>query len=174
MSRIVLHMMMSLDGFVASVDRSESWMVAPDHGRDAASLEVATTAVAAIAGHDVYHDMAGYWPTAEGDTPTQRAYVERVNQMPKLIITHQPAQLDWNNATALAVPDGDLSRAITELKAPRDGDIVVWGGAALVQQFGEADLFDEYQLFVEPIALGAGEPLFTNTGRWRRLNLISA
>jgi len=104
MSRIVLHMMMSLDGFVASVDCSGSWMVAPDHDRDAASLEVATTAVAAIAGHDVYHDMAGYWPTAEGDTPTQRAYVERVNQMPKLIITHQPAQLDWNNATASPSP----------------------------------------------------------------------
>jgi len=50
---------------------------------------------------------------------------------------------------------------------------VVWGGASLVQR-GEADLFDEYQLFVEPIALGAGEPLFTNTGRWLRLNLISA
>ena len=128
MSRIVLHMMMSLDGFVASVDCSGSWMVAPDHDRDAASLEVATTAVAAIAGHDVYHDMAGYWPTAEGDTPTQRAYVERVNQMPKLIITHQPAQLDWNNATASPSPTATSRGPSPNLR--RLGTETSWCGAA--------------------------------------------
>lgn len=173
MRRIILHMMMSLDGFVASPDGSENWMTAPDSDRDAASLALALEVDTAIAGHGVYSDMAGYWPTARGETETQRDAIDRVNDMPKLIVSHQPADLSWNNAKSFTADSPeDLADKIRALKHEPGGGLVLWGGAGLVQQFARFDLIDEYQLMVQPIALGAGESPFATLEGWKDLRLV--
>jgi dihydrofolate reductase len=175
MRRLILHMMMSLDGYVASIDHSEDWMVAPDHERDAASLATARACDAAMAAHSSYQDMVGYWPTATGDTPDQRAYIERVNQMPKIVVGHSgPSDLGWANSTALVTSEADLPKDISALKQQDGGDIVVWGGASLARQLTRHELIDEYQLFIEPVALGGGDPLFTDADGWTRLRLLDA
>lgn len=166
-------MMMSLDGFVASPDGNENWMTAPDSDRDAASLALALEVDTAIAGHGVYSDMAGYWPTAQGETDTQRDAINRVNEMPKLIISHQPVELSWNNASSLtAASPEDLADKIRALKQVPGGDIVLWGGAGVVQEFARFDLIDEYQLVMQPIALGRGESLFATLDGWKDLLLV--
>ena len=75
-------------------------------------------------------------------------------------------QLGWANSTALVTSEADLPKDISALKQQDGGDIVVWGGASLARQLTRHELIDEYQLFIEPVALGGGDPLFTDADGW--------
>ncbi|MBC8091472.1 MAG: dihydrofolate reductase family protein [Pseudonocardia sp.] len=174
MRRIILHMMISLDGFVAPRDGTESWMTSPDPDREAASLALVHEVDTAMAGHGVYADMVAYWPGAQGGTATQRDYIDRVNAMPKLIVSRRPAELSWNNASSfVSTSEADLVNRIRALKRGPGRDIVFWGGADIAQQFARLDLIDEYQLMVQPIVLGGGEALFAGLDHWTTFRLVA-
>jgi dihydrofolate reductase len=77
--------------------------------------------------------------------------------------------LDWNNSTVLT---GDVVQAVSTLNRKINGDIVVYASFRLVPTLMEHELVDELRLMIYPFVLGAGERLFGETGRGKRVRLV--
>src|SRR6201989_3404502 len=69
---------------------------------------------------------------------------------------------------------GDLAAEIAALKAESGGEIMAHGGAAFVQALSRHGLIDESPLFILPVALGNGLPLFKDLAKPLRLDLTEA
>jgi dihydrofolate reductase len=164
MRRVVLSMMISLDGFIAGTEFDLDWMISPDAEREAEHLEFIDSVDTILIGHGVYHDMVRYWPSATGE------FADRVNAMSKLVISRKAEELTWENARQLFV-DGDLPGSVADLKATAGADIVLYGGVRLAQDMARHGLIDEYRLVVTPVALGEGHPLFAPGAPRRKLSL---
>jgi dihydrofolate reductase len=98
-------------------------------------------------------------------------WVDRLNSLPKYVVSSTLEEPKWTNATILK---GEVVSEVSKLKQQSDGEIVVYGSRPLVRTLMEHDLVDELRLLVFPVALGAGERLFGETSDKRPLRLIHA
>jgi dihydrofolate reductase len=96
------------------------------------------------------------------------AWLDRLNDLPKYVVSSTLTHANWTNATVL---NGEVVSEVTELRRRTDGEIVVYGSRPLVRTLMEHDLVDELRLTVFPVALGAGERLFGETSDKRPLRL---
>jgi dihydrofolate reductase len=108
---------------------------------------------AQLLGRVTYEGFAKAWPTMEGTGE----FGERMNGMPKFVVSSTLTDPTWNNTTVIS---GDLAAEIGKLKQQFKNDILVAGSAQLVQGLVAADLVDTIRLMVHPIVLGAGKKLF--------------
>jgi dihydrofolate reductase len=105
-------------------------------------------------GRKTYEIFARYWPTQPDDNP----FAKILNGLPKYVAsTTLTEPLGWEGSTLL---QGDVAKAVAELKDGEGGNIVVLGSGGLVQTLYENDLVDEYALMITPIVLGGGKKLF--------------
>jgi len=110
-------------------------------------------------GRKTYEIFASYWPTQPDDNP----FAKILNGLPKYVASTTLAEpLAWQNSTLL---QGDVAKAVAELKEGEGGNIVVLGSGGLVQTLYENDLVDEYALMIHPIVLGSGKKLFREVPR---------
>jgi len=155
--RLVLMMSVSLDGYYADVDRGLEWQHV-DHELHSHFNEWLADAGAFLDGRITYELMAGYWPTADQNpdaTPTEVEFAAIWRDKPKIMYSRTVEHADWHTTTERSVdPD-----RINALKAEPGGDLVI-GGANLAATFARHGLIDEYRIYVHPIVLGAGLPLF--------------
>ena len=121
--------------------------------------EEALAAEALLLGRRTDEMFAGLWLSRDG------AWADRLNSMPKYVVSSTLSEPSWSNATGFkgAVLTGDVVTEVSELKQRLDGDIVVYGSARLVHMLMEHDLVDEVRLTVYPVVLGDGERLFVQT-----------
>jgi dihydrofolate reductase len=96
---------------------------------------------------------------------------DRLNSMPKYVVSSTLEHPDWNNSTVL---NGDPVGVVTTLKQELDGDIVVPASFQLVRTLVEHDLLDELRLKIYPVVLGAGERLFGETSDTKPMRLVDA
>jgi dihydrofolate reductase len=105
-------------------------------------------------------------------SPSQSGeWVDRLNSLPKYIVSSTLQEPKWTNATVLT---GEVVGEVSKLKQRIQGEIVVYASRPLVRTLMEHDLVDELRLTVFPVALGAGERLFGETSDKRPLRLIHA
>ena len=97
-------------------------------------------------------------------------WVDRLNSLPKYVVSSTIEDPKWTNATVLK---GEVIGEVSKLKQQREGEIVVYGSRPLVRALMEHDLVDELRLTVFPVALGAGERLFGETSDKRPLRLVA-
>jgi dihydrofolate reductase len=110
-------------------------------------------------GRKTYEIFASYWPTQPDDNP----FAKILNGLPKHVASTTLGEpLAWQNSTLL---QGDVAKAVAELKEGGGGNIVVLGSGGLVQTLYENDLVDEYALMIHPIVLGSGKKLFREVPR---------
>ena len=100
-----------------------------------------------------------------------RALADRLNSMPKYVVSSTLEQPDWNNSTVLK---GDVVTEVSKLKQQLDGEIVVPASYQLGRTLIEHDLADELRLVVFPVVLGAGERLFGEVSGIKPMRLIDA
>jgi len=100
-----------------------------------------------------------------------RALADRLNSMPKYVVSSTLEQPDWNNSTIL---NGDVVTEVSKLKQQLDGEIVVPASYQLGRTLIEHDLADELRLVVFPVVLGAGERLFGEVSGIKPMRLIDA
>jgi dihydrofolate reductase len=105
---------------------------------------------ALLLGRKTYEIFAAHWPKVEGDDPI----AAKLNNMPKYVASRTLGEVTWNNSTLI---EGDVGRAVAELKKQPGGAIQVTGSGDLIQTLMEHDLVDEYQLWVFPVVLGRGQ-----------------
>ena len=100
-----------------------------------------------------------------------RALADRLNSMPKYVVSSTLEEPDWNNSTIL---NGDVVTEVSKLKQQLDGEIVVPASRQLGRTLIEHDLADELRLVVFPVVLGAGERLFGEVSGIKPMRLIDA
>lgn len=94
---------------------------------------------------------------------------DRLNNMPKYVVSSTLEDPDWNNSTVL---EGDVVKAVEKLRHELDGDIVVVASFQLVRTLMQHDLVDELRLKIYPVVLGAGERLFGETSDEKPMRLV--
>ena len=160
MARVTLHVVSSLDGFIARKDNSISWMDAGsvyEAGVSISQEEIAAFVKAIdcyVLGSRTYeHALELGWPY--GDTPT-------------IVVTHR----EWPQARkSVEFYSGDLETLVQAQLAPRFRNIWLVGGAQLSQRFLELGLVDEIRLTIAPILLGDGLRLFGDSPKETRWDL---
>ena len=96
-------------------------------------------------------------------------WANRLNSLPKYVVSSTLEEPKWTNATVLA---GDIVTEVSKLKRELTGDIVVYASYQLGRTLMEHDLVDELRLFVYPVVLGAGERLFGETSDKKPMRLV--
>jgi len=172
MGRIVVTEFVSLDGVMEAPGRGEDfkhagWTFEIDRGKegDQFKLDEALNAEALLLGRGTYENFAAAWPSRAGQL------ADKLNRMPKYVISSTLEEAKWNNSTVLR---GDVVKNISKLRQERGGDIVVHGSAQLVQTLIEHDLVDELRLMVFPVVLGTGKRLFGDRSEKKRLRLADS
>jgi dihydrofolate reductase len=127
------------------------------------ALDEALGAEALLLGRRTYEWLAARWPSRSGDL------ADRLNSLPKYVVSSSLERPDWNNSTVL---EGGAVVAVSKLKRELAGEIVVPASFKLVRTLMEHDLVDELRLKMFPVVLGAGERLFGETSDKKPLRLV--
>jgi dihydrofolate reductase len=168
MGKVVLMMSVSVDGFFADPDGGLDWHLVDEELHQHFNALLAPMG-AFFDGRVTYQLMADYWPTADQDPAAAGPEVEFARiwrDMPKYVFSRTLDQAGWNTTVLReVVPD-----EIRDIAEQVGGDIAL-GGAALGAVFLEHDLVDELRLYVHPVVLGRGRPLFQPSDRRHDLRL---
>ena len=174
MRKVILQMMITLDGFVAGPNDELDW-IDNDPVMGEAHFALAEGADAAVIGHTVYQGMAQFWPQAAAnpDAPNNEAEFGRLmNSMRKIVVSTKAEELAWTNCEQLLVTDeDDLVEQIRTLKSQSGAYLLLYGGVRTAQTFVDHGLVDEFRLDVCPTALGSGKAIFPKR---TRLKLVDA
>lgn len=163
--KVVLKMVMSLDGFATSPDGTHEWMF-EWFGDDSSAWNRRALDAAGVhaMGRRSYEIMGPYWTASEGPIATA------MNEKPKAVFSRTLEKADWG---PVEVFGEDLRGAIAELKGrDEDGTILVHGGPDFARSMTRLGLVDEYQLTTVPIAIGAGRSPFADLREHLRLKVI--
>ncbi|QKV98047.1 dihydrofolate reductase family protein [Streptomyces sp. NA02950] len=165
MRKIILSMSVSLDGYFEGPNREIDWHQVDDELHRHFN-EHAAAMGAFLSGRVTHELMAGFWPTADADpscTGPMAEFAAIWREMPKIVFSRTLTGADWNTTVRHEVNVDE----IMALKARPGGDLAL-GGADLAETFRRHDLIDEYRIYVHPVLLGRGRPLFrpsdTTTG----------
>jgi dihydrofolate reductase len=174
MSKIVVTEFVSLDGVMEAPGGGEDykhagWTFEIDRGEegDRFKLDELVEAEAQLLGRVTYEGFAAAWPTMEDEA----GFAEKMNAMPKYVVSSTLQEASWSNSTILR---GELADEMAKLHREIDGVILVAGSARLVQGLLEHDLVDELRLMVFPVLLGEGKRLFGDVTEKKRLNLVDS
>jgi len=168
MRNIVYMMSVSLDGFIEGPKRELDWQLI-DHELHRHFNELLAGSGAFLSGRVTYELMAGFWPTADADPSSSETVVEFASiwrDTPKIVFSKTLDRAAWNSTVVRDV----VPEQIMELKERPGGDLFI-AGADLAAAFMRHDLIDEYRLYVQPIVLGAGKPMFEPSSRTTSLRL---
>ncbi|MBB5918735.1 dihydrofolate reductase [Nocardia transvalensis] len=169
MGSVTLWMQMSLDGFAEGPDQQVHWPVV-DEELCGSYLDELRTYDLFLYGRRTFEIMASFWPYADADPAISPFYVDFARcwkATPKVVFSSTLRHADWNTRVVPGMLD-----EIAALKAQPGCDMVLFGGAQTASVFLENDLIDEYRLFVHPVVLGGGVPLFRSPLETADLQLI--
>ncbi|MFY9931833.1 MAG: dihydrofolate reductase family protein [Streptosporangiaceae bacterium] len=162
MGKIVISENVSLDGLGAG-ERLLDWVGQIQGEAAKVLLDEALGTEALLLGRRSYDFFAARWPSRSGE------YADRLNSMPKYIVSSTLEHPAWSNTTVLA---GDMVHEVSKLRQELAGDIVVYGSIQLVHALIEHDLVDELRLMIYPVVLGAGGRLFGETSDSKPMRLV--
>src|ERR687897_825600 len=170
MGKIVISENVSLDGVIQDPAGDEGFTRGGWVGRIAALPELAKVTLdealgteALLLGRRSYEWFAARWPSRSGEL------ADKLNSLPKYVISSTLEDPDWNNSTVLK---GDVVNEVSKLKQELKGEVVVVASFQLVRTLMEHDLVDELRLKIFPVVLGAGERLFGETSEKKPMSLV--
>jgi dihydrofolate reductase len=170
MGKIVVSENVTLDGVIQDPAGDEGfkhggWVGlisnSPQLGKLA--LDEALGQQAFLLGRRSYEWLAARWPSRSGEL------ADRLNSLPKYVVSSTLEHPAWNNSTVL---NGDVVTEVSKLKQELNGEIVVPGSFQLVHTLIEHDLVDELRLKIFPVVLGAGQRLFSQTSDKKPMRLL--
>jgi dihydrofolate reductase len=173
MRRIVVSEFLSLDGVMEDPGGAEGFA----HGgwtfrfQDPDGMKYKLDEVfshdALLLGRLTYQGFAAAWPKMTDEV----GFADRMNGMPKFVVSTTLKQLEWQNSTLIS---GNVAQEVAQLKQQPGRDILVAGSRTLVQTLMAHDLVDEFRLMVFPIVLGSGKRLFGDSSDASVLSLADS
>ena len=172
MGKIISFMHISLDGFVAGPNGEMDWIKVDEEIFDHISMRISETDTA-LYGRVTYQMMEDYWPTA-ADKPTAGKHdIEHsrwYSEAHKVVLSKTMKDAGLINTTIIS---DNLSDRVNEVKQQTGNDILLFGSPTATHSLTELNLVDGYWLFVNPIILGRGIPLFVNIKEKVKLKLLT-
>jgi len=162
--KVILKMVISIDGFATSPDGTHEWMFEwfGDDSRER-NLRALEGAGVHVMGRRSYEIMGPHWAASEGPIATA------MNEKPKAVFSRTLKDATWGPAEIF----GDVSAGIADLKARNDeGTVLVHGGPDFATSLTRLGLVDEYQLSTVPIAIGAGRSPFGDLDEHLKLDVV--
>jgi dihydrofolate reductase len=170
MGKIVISENVSLDGVIEDPSGDEGFglggwvgVIKDREETGKVLLDEALGTEALLLGRRSYEFFAARWPSRGGKL------ADRLNTLPKYVVSSTLEDPDWNNSTVL---EGDVVNEVSKLKQELRGEIVVYGSFRLVRTLLEHDLVDELRLMIYPVVLGAGARLFGETSDKKPMRLV--
>ena len=168
-------MHISLDGFVAGINGEMDWIKVDEEIFDYVGKRIGESDTA-LYGRVTFEMMEDYWPAA-GDKPTASKHdIEHskwYSKVHKVVLSKTMKGADLINTKIIS---DNLSEEINEIKQSRNGgseDILLFGSPTATHSLIQQNLIDGYWLFVNPIILGRGIPLFLNIKDRIKLKLLT-
>lgn len=169
MRKIIVTEFITLDGVVESPGGNETphphggWQFKYNHPETGQYKVDELAAVDALMlGKNTYQLFAGYWPTQTGG-----GFADRINQLPKYVVSRSLQKADWNNSHLLR----DVATDVAALKKTEGGDILVYGSATLAKALLHHGLIDELHLLHYPVSIGGGLRLFDDNRELKKFEL---
>ena len=160
--KVTIHMVSSLDGFIAKKDNSISWFDTSDYYEKGVAgqniEEFIETIDCYVMGARTYEhalELSKTYGWAYGDTPT-------------IVVSHKTLPIERQS---IEIYSGDLHKLVEERLKPTYKNVWLAGGAILVKDFIRLKLADEIRLSVLPIILGNGIPFFNHIEQEQVLHL---
>ena len=159
MRKLKLQMQLSIDGFVARSNGELDWLTWDwDEELKRYVMDLTEPVDHIVMGRKLAEGFIPHWANMANNPETTDAFSKKMTDTPKTVFTRTLESNAWGSATELA--QGDLIAEISKLKQDEGKDIIVYGGGQFVSNLIKANLIDEYHLFVNPVILGQGMPIF--------------
>jgi dihydrofolate reductase len=171
MGKIVLFVHQSLDGFAASTKREMNWIQVNQEIFDFVEERILKTNTA-IYGRATFQLMESYWPTAAeqpGASKHDREHAAWYKTAHKVVLSNTLNQSAFTNTTVIGK---DYVAALHKLKEETSGDILLFGSPTAAHSLLAENLIDECWLFVNPVLLGDGVPVFKDIKEKQLLKLL--
>jgi|GEM_PF-121649 len=172
MRKIISFMHLSLDGFAAGPNGEMNWIKVDEEIFDHVGKRISESDTA-LYGRVTYEMMESYWPTAGDEPDASKHDIEHsrwYNQAQKIVLSKTMKGADLANTTIIS---DNLSDRINEIKQQADGEILLFGSPTATHSLMQLNLIDGYWLFINPIILGHGIPLFADIKDKIKLNLLN-
>jgi dihydrofolate reductase len=173
MRKIVSFVHVSLDGFVAATNGGLDWIIVNEEIFDSVEQRIKKTDTA-LYGRVTYQMMESYWPTAADQPAATRHDIEHsrwYKNATKIVLSRTMKGENLPNTTIIS---SNLTDAITKLKQGTGTDILMFGSPTATHALMAENLIDEYWLFINPILLGQGIPLFKGIKDRTSLKLVTS
>lgn len=152
MRKVILQMYMTLDGFIAGPNGEQDWIFnVADEECGKYADELINTADIILLGRGLAKVFLDYWPTDTSE------FAQKINKLPKIVFSKTLKKVEWPNVRLIKE---NIAEEIAKIKQQPGKNLILYGGANIVQTFMKLDLIDEYHIFVAPIVLGSGLSLF--------------
>lgn len=171
MRKIIASLHMSLDGFVGGPHGEIDWIQFDDELFELVGA-VTKEADTALYGRVTYDMMKAYWPTAADGpnaTPHDIEHSNWYNNAQKIVLSRTLDGLETDNTKFIG---RNVPEAIESLKNEPGENIIIFGSPSALHALMEHNLVDEYWLFINPVLLGTGIPLFANIIHKTNLHLL--
>ena len=173
MRPLVLFMHVSLDSFVAGPNGEMNWIHVDEEIFDYAGQRTSESDTA-LYGRVTYEMMEGYWPTA-GDQPDASKHDKEhsawYKQVDKVVISKSMQGQQLPNTIIIGE---DIAHRINALKQQAGKEIIIFGSPGASHTLMQHGLIDEFWLFVNPVIVGQGIPLFKDVKAITKLNLVKS
>jgi dihydrofolate reductase len=162
MRKLIVSMNLSLDGYLSGPHCELDWHF--EKWNDAMGdqlLELLEKADSILLGRITYEAMARYWsekPLQQDFPRKDLAIAERMESHAKIVFSKTTNRSRWSNTRFISA---DIKHEIQSLKQKKGKDILLFGSSTLVSTCIRYRLVDEYRLWIHPVILGKGKPLFT-------------
>jgi len=172
MRKIISFMHISLDGFVAGPNGEMNWIKVDQEIFDYVGKRISESDTA-LYGRVTYQMMESYWPTAADKPNASKHDIEHskwYKNVHKVVLSKTMKDQNLTNTTIIS---DNLSDKINEIKKQPGKDIAVFGSPTATHSLIQLNLIDGYWLFVNPIILGQGIPLFAGIKDITKLKLLN-
>ncbi|MGZ3757075.1 MAG: dihydrofolate reductase family protein [Mucilaginibacter sp.] len=172
MRKIISFMHISLDGFVAGPNGEMNWIKVDEEIFDHVGKRIGESDTA-LYGRVTYEMMESYWPTAADKPNASKHDIEHslwYKNAHKVVLSTTMTDAGLTNTTIIS---NNLLDKINEIKQQADGEILLFGSPTATHSLIQQNLIDGYWLFVNPIILGEGIPLFTGIHDKIKLKLLT-
>jgi dihydrofolate reductase len=166
MRKLKLQVQITVDGFIAGPNGEMDWLTFDWDDALKNYVSALTEPVDCIVlGRKLAQGFIPHWaanPQLEG--------AQKINETSKVVFTKTIDDADWTNTT---LAKGDLAAEINALKEQDGQDIIAYGGGTFVSALVKHELIDEFHLFVNPVIIGNGMPIFSEVTSKQALTLVS-
>jgi dihydrofolate reductase len=171
MRKLISFVHISLDGFVAGPNGEMNWIKVDEEIFDHVGKRISKTDTA-LYGRVTYQMMESYWPTAGDEPDASKHDIEHsawYKKAHKIVLSKTLNASGLSNTTVIS---DNLSNRVNEIKRQPGSEILIFGSPRATHTLIQQNLVDGYWLFVNPIVLGQGIPLFTDIREKIKLNLV--